>query len=138
MEVEAPPFTLQHFGFAGEVRINQTSAGAGNWVHLAIPTPTFVDGQQARLNRVTIAFDSPASDGARIDRVDVWDGANRILAMPVSLGGSGFQVVSFDFSQPPFVFSGVGISIHIFNCSTPEFCSEKRIRFITAGAQLTR
>jgi len=138
LELEEPPFTLTHFGFASEVTIIQTSAGAGNWVHFAIPTATFVLGAQARLNRVIIFFDSPPNDGAGIDRVDVWDGANRLLSMPVLFGQAGLEAKSIEFPAPPSVFTGVGISIHILNCSTPEFCSTRKIRFVAAGAAFAR
>jgi len=138
LENEGTLFTLKHFGFASEVTILQTAAKTGNWVHFAVPTPTFIDGKRASLQRVIIAFDSAPSDGLRIDRVDVWDASNRILSMQVSWGNAGLEVKSLEFPQPPFVFSGVGISMHIVNCSSPEFCNTQRIRFTAAGAEFTR
>jgi hypothetical protein len=133
--------TLTCLGYGGVVTIPATPTVAGGhsgWLHLAIPTPVLVGSVRAKLNRVLFHY-KPDPSGGIIDRVHVWDGANRIYVNDnLTLWGSE-QLATFNFTEPPSIWRGVGISIHVRGCMffSPPGCDANTIQFISAGADFT-
>ncbi|GEM_PF-5156213 len=145
IQLEQPTaLKLVHYGYGTVVTVPASATAPGGnsgWIHFAIPTPVLVEGARAKLLRVLLSFDGDAV----IDRVDVWDGPYRILANPMSppMGGSHVglgDLAVFEFSDPPSIFFGVGISIHVRGCTfvDPPGCDHRTIQFAAAGADFTR
>lgn len=130
---------LRSFGFGSVVTMAAANQNTRfGWVHFAIPTPVVSPQlQQAKLLRVLLSFDGPGA----IDRIDVWDGPIQLLVMPLTLTGDhllGGKLVMLEFSPPPTIGFGVGISARVMNFCSTEICSQQTLRFAAAGAQFIR
>jgi hypothetical protein len=98
-------------------------AGQSNWFHVAIPTPTIIEGARVRLQRIFVLFtagdttvNSANSSGANITDIHVWDGPNRIKTFgPFNLFGEHRGPIgggnTFTLQAVPQISFGVGISI---------------------------
>jgi hypothetical protein len=114
--------------------------GQSNWFHVAIPTPTIVEGARVRLQQIFVLFtagDSTATganaSGANITDIHVWDGPNRIKTFgPFNLFGDHRQPPGNSFQLPamPQISCGVGISVR----ATFSNVGDQLIGFAGAGA----
>jgi hypothetical protein len=129
--------TINHFGWGTDITIPPNEGG---WIHFAIPTPVLTQSARAKLVCVLLAFDTEfEGGGGAVDQIDVWDGAFRILAMPLNppLTGDHFRLerlVRLHFSEPPYMLFGLGLSVHVVNNTN----STRTLRIISAGADFTR
>lgn len=127
----------------------------GYWFHFAVPTPVIIAGQRSRLQRVFVLWE--AGPGVEVWAVHVYDGINRIAALPanrmteisagwvapsnlptgryVSMDAAGARclehlvdgVSRFEIPEQPICW-GVGISV------AAAFRQDGTITFFSAGA----
>ena len=105
------------------------------WFHFAVPTPVIFGGQISTLQKVFVLYRTGL--GAKITRIDVFDGATQIQQF-LNLGLSGDHSVSLDGQNtwnvnPVHVKFGLGLSVAVeFGNATTSGVPE--IVFTSAGA----
>lgn len=110
----------------------------GYWFHYSIPTPVIHAGRRSQLLRVFSLYD--ASPGIHIWCIHVWDGPNRIAALPstsrpaslpTGRGGPGDLIEGvnmFTLPAPVSVNFSIGISMAV------GFPNDGEITFVAGGA----
>jgi hypothetical protein len=94
------------------------SATLNGWIHIAIPTPVFLDGAnlKAQLASVEVATGS----AARIALVHAYDGTTKILDTTTNITGA-IQAPTFTIPGTPTVDFGTVISMEVhFNNTGPD------------------
>ena len=120
----------------------QGHPGEANWFHVAIPTPSIVEGARVQLLQIFLLFTAgdltatgAGQSGANITDIHVWDGPNRIATFgPFNLfgahAGSPGGGNTFKLQAKPQIFMGVGISVRV-NFSN---VGDQLVGFSAAGA----
>jgi len=106
-----------------------------NWFHFAIPTPTAINSKAFEASPVVIEdvfLHATVNESARVDRVHVWDGDNKIWGRDNIEGLENEEIFEeLDISDDP-VREGVGISVHVDFSTGGEI---GKVTFHSAGAQ---
>lgn len=110
-------------------------AGTTSWFHVALPTPTLVDGAPVSLTKLTVAFKT--EEGAFLGNVHAWDGANRIVAesglqlQGAHNGTDGNEAAAFALDQPQPVTCGLIVSLSI------QFENEAEVQISGVGGEFS-
>ena len=132
MQIEYPNriTSVRHTG--PFVRI-EGAAGQNTWVHLPVPTPTVVDGNNMRVGAALVSFRARAN--AKVHEVIVYDGDQRIAEH------SGLDLrddhldARFDVPGNPEAGRGINITLGVsFAASAPDARS-MQIEIIGAGIE---
>jgi hypothetical protein len=139
-----PSFSLKTYGWGAEVTKTATAPTGPTyhaWIHYAVPTPTRINFKSSRLRRILVSFKS----GGAITQFDVWDGARRILALPMGVSGdhlggtSENRVIVIDFPSAPHILQGIGVSLKIRGCEyDTSNCPTSVTHIASVGAELSR
>jgi hypothetical protein len=102
-------------------RVSQTITGSRirivgdpdttNWLHLAIPTPVWVEDMRLRIGSAVIRY--RAHDGATITKFNIYDGETLIAEHERLLDASDYSTERFYVHRSPQIHRGVGISIKV-------------------------
>jgi hypothetical protein len=92
-------------------------AGTTSWFHVALPTPSGLDGAQASLTKITVSF--AADDGVSVGNVHAWDGPNKFLMLhDLDLRGTqngtpGNEPAVFPLDEPQPLNYGLIVSVGV-------------------------
>jgi hypothetical protein len=114
-EIEYPD-RVDSIVYKGNCLLIQGNPSTTNWLHFAVPTPVIID--DSRMQPVGILFRYRADGGARVDKVDIYDGENIIATdeNPRSTeldDGWSWIIVNVDALKILSVMWGIGISIKL-------------------------
>lgn len=122
--------TMNKFGWGAVYRV---PFGAGAWTHVTLPTPVIEDGVRSKLYKVLVQYNGTAV----IDKVDVWDGPNRIATVPVNWTGNhlGFGNWGTVFIPNfPQTLYGISVSLHMKNpCAFVLLCGARSMHIAAVG-----
>ena len=132
MQIEYPNriTSVRHTG--PFVRI-EGAAGQNTWVHLPVPTPTVVDGNNMRVGTALVSFRAQAN--AKVNEVIVYDGERRIAEhMDLDLRDDNLDA-RFEVPGNPEAGQGINITLGVsFADSAPDVRS-MQIEIIGAGIE---
>lgn len=115
VQLENPSWKALRQGFGTTVTPNQTLIG---WVHIPIPTPTFLEGVKLKAQSALVQI--ATGSAARIALVHVHDGENMILDNAVNITGST-QTPGFQIPGTPAIAVGTVICLEVhFNNTGPD------------------
>lgn len=133
LESPTSGITLNKFGWGAVYTVPSSISGTSAWGHIPIPTPVILHGIRSKLNQILVQYNG----NAKIDRVDVWDGPNKIASRAVNWTGDhrtfgNWGVISFP--TPPEVLYGIGVSFHISNnCTAGTVCPKQTMNVVSMG-----
>jgi hypothetical protein len=111
----------RYFGWGLSLEILGTNS---TWVHLPV---TSLFGAKTRY--LALVFESAATQGVAVNRVDVWDGATKIKQFDVSWTGPRAEVLDLGADH---AFGSLGISARVV---TDPDTADHSITFSTACAE---
>ena len=97
--------------------------GRSAWFHIAVPTPSIIEGARVQLNQVYVLFSAGDSNttrwqdaGANLTGCHVWDGPNRLMTFNTGKAfgnhaGGIDGTNTFRLTNRPQISFGVGISV---------------------------
>jgi hypothetical protein len=107
------------------------NSGAENWVHFAIPTPTYLEGRQISARYIRIRFYTGSVD-AFISDVHVWNGDTQIRQFTDLPWANGWQTRELDLGALVNFDKGMGVSVKVQAGVEP---MSHRVIFSGAGAR---
>ena len=132
MQLEYPNriTSVRHTGPFARV---EGSAGQNTWVHLPVPTPTVVNGNNVRVGAVLAGFRARAN--ARVHEVIVYDGDRRIAEHTgLDLQGDHLDA-RFEVPDTPEAGKGINVTLGLsFSDNAPDARS-MQVEIIGAGIE---
>ncbi|CAA9892361.1 exported hypothetical protein [Candidatus Methylobacter favarea] len=121
--------TMNKFGWGA---VYNLPVAASAWTHITLPTPVIDNGVRSKLYKVLVQYNG----NAVIDKVDVWDGPNRIGTLPVFWTGNHLAFGNWGtiyIPNFPQILYGVSVSLHVKNSSFYPFFFPQSMNIVSVG-----